>query len=304
MIITKRIFISNVLKGLGRSVLIICIISVLGYFLNELILKHYFKSPGIIPAVLGTALAFFIGFNNNQAYDRWWEARKIWGALVNDSRSWARQIMFYTRIADGFNDHELSMLRKKTIYRHIAFLYALKENLRGSDKKEYKNYLSNEEFEEVELESNKQNAILNHQSKDLEVLYTKGALDGFRFIELNRMIVNFCDEMGQSERIKNTVFPTIYHNYTLIFIWVFTASVSIVFANDIGYWSILFGIIIGLVFVITQSIGLALLNPFDEIISGVPLNQITRTIEINLLEALKEPNIPKPVQSVDNKYIM
>lgn len=304
MIITNRIFISNVLKGFVKNFLTITGISVLVYFLNEYLLRDYFDPPAIIPAILGTALAFFIGFNNNQAYDRWWEARKIWGSLVNDSRSWARQIIYYTRISDGIDNDDLIEFRKRTIYRHIAFLYALKENLRGSNDKEYKKYISDEEFEAVELESNKQNAILNYQSIDLELLYNNGSVDGFRFIELNKMIVNFCDEMGMSERIKNTVFPTTYHSYTQIFIWVFAASVTIVAADDVGSLSILFGIVIGLIFIIIQSIGVALLNPFDEIISGIPLNQITRTIEINLLEALKEPNIPEPVQSVDNKYIM
>ena len=304
MIITKRIFIGNVVKGSMRDFLTICLISVSAYFLNEYFLKYYFDSPGIIPAVMGTALAFFIGFNNNQAYDRWWEARKIWGALVNDSRSWARQIIFYTRISDGINENELNKFKNRFIYRHIAFLYALKENLRGSQDKEYKKYISNDEFEAVELESNRQNAILNYQSRDLELLYEKGSIDGFKFIELNKMVVNFCDEMGQSERIKNTVFPPTYHRYTLIFIWVLIASITIATESDIGYWSILFGIIIGLIFVITQSIGLTLLNPFDDLISGIPLNQITRTIEINLLEALKESDIPEPVKSEDNKYIM
>lgn len=304
MIITHKIFISNIVKGTWKKFLMIFLISVLSYFLNEYFLKYYFDSPGVIPAVLGTALAFFIGFNNNQAYDRWWEARKIWGSLVNDSRSWARQIIFYTNVSDGIDNSDLKKIRKRTIFRHIAFLYALKENLRGSDKKEYKKYISDDEFGAVEQESNKQNAILNYQSKDLEFLYEKEAINGFKFIELNKMIVNFCDEMGMSERIKNTVFPTTYNSYTLLFIWILIASITIVTESDIGPWSILFGVIIGLVFVITQAIGLALLNPFDEIKSGISLDQITRTIEINLLEALKESDIPEPVKSVDGKYVM
>lgn len=304
MIISKNIFIGSVIKGSRKNFLAIGLISVVAYLLNEYILRNFFDSPGIIPAVMGTALAFFIGFNNNQAYDRWWEARKIWGALVNDSRSWARQILFYTRISDGIDESELNKFRNRTIHRHIAFLYALKANLRESQNKEYQKHISNDEFEAVELETSRQNAILNFQSKDIELLYEKGSIDGFKFIELNKMIVNFCDEMGMSERIKNTVFPPTYHRYTLVFIWVLVASITIATENEIGYWSILFGIIIGLIFVITQSIGLTLLNPFDDLMSGIPLNQITRTIEINLLEALKESDIPEPVKSVDGKYVM
>jgi len=78
----------------------------------------------MVPSVLGTALAFFIGFTNNQSYDRWWEARKIWGALVNDSRTWSRQILNYTSITNDISEKELNSIRTKVIHRHIAFLYA------------------------------------------------------------------------------------------------------------------------------------------------------------------------------------
>ncbi|MEA3232325.1 MAG: bestrophin family ion channel [Thermodesulfobacteriota bacterium] len=204
----------------------------LAYLLNEYILKSYFEFPSIIPAILGPALAFFIGFNNNQAYDRWWEARKIWGAIVNDSRSWARQLICYSSVADSEAEEELNGIKKRAIIRHIAFLYALKDNLRGENKKDYRKYLSQKESEAVELESNIHNAILTEQSKDLEYLYKKGWVDGFRFIEL------------------------------------------------------------------------AILNPFEPIPSGIPLDQITRTIEINLLEALGESDIPEPIRSVRKEYIM
>ncbi len=73
---------------------------------------------------------------------------------------------------------------------------------------------------------------------------------------------------------------------------------------SLGLWSILIGFLVGTIFAITYSIGLALLNPFDPIISGIPLDQIARTIEINLLESLGETDIPNPLGDVDGKYIM
>ena len=271
---------------------------------HEYVLKSYFEFPSIIPAILGPALAFFIGFNNNQAYGRWWEARKIWGAIVNDSRSWARQLICYSSVADSEAAEELNGIKKRAIIRHIAFLYALKDNLRGENKKDYRKYLSQKESEAVELESNIHNAILTEQSKDLEYLYKKGWVDGFRFIELNKMIINFCDEMGKSERIKNTVFPTTYIYYTRVFIWFLIVSITFTFTDLIGAWSVLSGIFVGYIFLVVHTIGLAILNPFEPIPSGIPLDQITRTIEINLLEALGESDIPEPIRSVRKEYIM
>ncbi len=113
------------------------------------------------------------------------------GALVNDSRSWARQLVHYSSVANAEVEEELNGIKKRTIYRHIAFLYALKTNLRGDQKKDYRKYLSQEESDAVERESNIHNAILSNQSKDLEYLVKKNWIDGFKFIELNRMIVKF-----------------------------------------------------------------------------------------------------------------
>lgn len=304
MIISKKIYVSRILEGTWRSSIYVAATCAITYLLNEYLLKGSFELPAVVPTILGTALAFFIGFNNNQAYDRWWEGRKIWGALVNDSRTWARQIMEYTSITDKVDETELGKLKKKSIYRHIAFLYALKENLRGSNDKEYENYLSEEELISVEQKSNKQNAILDIQTKELQGFYSEGIIDGFKFMEMNKNIVRFCDEMGKAERIKNTVFPTTYPYYTNLFIWFFIISITLETANIVGAWSILIGMFLGYVFMTTHLIGRSLLNPFDQIIAGNPLNQITRIIEINLLETLGEKEIPKPIESVDDEYIM
>jgi putative membrane protein len=267
-------------------------------------LLHYIEFPSIVPGILGPALAFFIGFNNNQAYDRWWEARKIWGALVNDSRSWARQLMQYASESDTELTEELYIVKKRAIYRHIAFLYALKDSLRGEVKKDYIKYLSTVELEAIEKESNRHNAILSFQSKDIEYMKKNNWIDGYKFIELNKIIVRFCDSMGMSERIKNTVFPTLYSSYTRIFIWLFIISMTFVFSDLVGAWSIFFGVLVGYIYVVMHSVGQAILNPFEPVPSGISLDQITRTIEINLLETLGESDIPEPIKSVRNEYIM
>jgi putative membrane protein len=202
MLITKNIRISRILINTWKVDLIMIVSCTITYFTREFLITHNLDIPPIIPSVLGTAIAFFIGFNNNQAYDRWWEARKIWGSLVNNSRSWARGLFHYVD-----KNEESEAIFRRMIHRHLSFLYALKGTLRSFDDQVYKKYLPSTELVYVETHTNKQNAILNLQAQDLQQLSKKGFIDSFRFIELNTLLVNFTDDMGMSERIKNTVFP-------------------------------------------------------------------------------------------------
>src|SRR5262245_35533746 len=144
-----------------------------------------------VPTLSGTAIAFFIAFNNNQAYSRWWEARTIWGSLVNDSRSWSRELIYHA--GDP-------LLAKKMILRHIGFVYALKADLRRTKDQQAHKFLSPEELKSISHFRHLPNAILGLQSSDLQKLSEDGKIDGFRFIALNELIRNFCDDMGKSER--------------------------------------------------------------------------------------------------------
>jgi putative membrane protein len=304
MLITPYVRLTSILKGTWKNFLLDLCVCVAAYFFNDYVLHPLFDVPPIIPTLLGTALAFFIGFNNNQAYDRWWEARKIWGALVNDSRSWTRQLMYYTQPSEQLSITELEGFRRTLVLRHLAFVYALKESLRASAAKVYRDFLSEEDISAIELETNLPNALLSLQSRDIEELYRRGAIDGYKFLEFNRMITNFCDEMGQSERIRNTIFPTTYSYYSRFFIWIFIICITLVTSDLINLWAIGAGTLIGYVFLTIHTIGQALLNPFDYIPTGIPLDQISRTIEINLLEAIHHPTIPDPIKNQDNEYVM
>jgi putative membrane protein len=123
-------------------------------------------------------------------------------------------------------------------------------------------------------------------------------------MDLNQMLIRFTDSMGMSERIKNTVFPTTYTYLTKVFIWLFVVSFTLVISQSAGVYAIFLGWLIGFVFVSTQINGMSLVDPFHNNSSGVPLNQITRTIEINLLEMLRETEIPEPVKAINEEYIL
>jgi putative membrane protein len=307
MLIVQNIRLSRILRNTWQVDIIMIFSCTIAYLVREFLIKHHFDIPTIVPSVLGTAIAFFVGFNNNQAYDRWWEGRKIWGALVNDSRSWSRSVITY--ISRGkMEEAEFTVIKNRMVYRHIAFLYALKANLRSTIDEIYTQYLmqylDENELAEVNKHTNVPNAILTLQARSLEELSQKGMIDGFRFIEMNSLLVKFSDEMGMAERIKNTVFPTTYNYLTKVFIWLFVVCLTLVMSQYAGVWSIFLGWMVGFVYVSTQINGMTLINPFDNNSASVPLNQITRTIEINLLQMIGAAEIPSPIKPINDEYIL
>lgn len=191
------------------------------------------------------------------------------------------------------------------ILRHIGFLYALKDSLRKEKSGAFRAFLSEEDIRQVENTSNIANATLDLQAADLNMLRSSGLIDGFRFLSLNELLVKLCTQMGQSERIKNTVFPPGYIYFTRLFIWIFVMLTTMGLAESMGALSIFFGWVIGFVFHATHITGMTIMNPFELEASGIPLNSIVRTVEINLLQSMGNRETPLPVQpSKDGEYIL
>lgn len=255
-----------------------------------------FSLPIAFPALMGTAIAFFIGFNNNQAYGRWWEARIIWGGLVNDSRSWARSLLAYS--PDG-------ALNKAMINRHIAFLYATVASLRNdSEDKLYLQYLSAEDVQKLNPCEHLPNALLNLQAHDLATLHNDGKINDFVFAGLNQLLQNFCDGLGKSERINGTPFPVTYIHFTYLSLWLFIALITLSTSHAVGTPSILLGWLMGFVFNVIHLNGLELMNPFKTGTMAIPILSISRKIEINLLQALNEEKVPSPFPPLHGEYII
>jgi putative membrane protein len=303
MVITQNLSLWRILRNTWKVDLFLIVTCTLTYLLREYAIPHAIVLPAMVPTLLGTALAFFVGFNNNQAYDRWWEARIIWGALVNDSRTWARNILNYCS-QGTLSPEAFEQLKHKMVFQHIGFVYALKDSLRPKQEEYHRRHFTAEDLEMIKHESNVPNAILTLHAKNLRTLLDHGCINDFRFMQLNENITAFTDHMGKSERIRNTVFPTSYSYFTQLFIWVLVIFITGILADTIGGWSILIGWITGFVFHISHQNGMLLMEPFEKIPTGIPLNQISRTIEINLLEMLKEHDIPDPVQPVKGEFIL
>ena len=296
MLIKENVRLQSVISGTWKSALTILLVCFLSSAFNEFVLKKYMDFPSIFPSLLGTTLAFFIGFNNNQAYGRWWEARIIAGGVSGLSRSLARQCIGY--IAERPE-------AEKMIYRQIAFAYALKEYLRNTNEKSYEKYFKEEIPAAILKAKNKYSGILQLQVLHLQKLYSQGHIDGFKFAQLNETLSSISGEMGKAERIKNTVFPTTYIFYTKLFIWIFIISVTIVFNDSVGLVpAAILGLVIGYVYFISHKVGETLLNPFVASPVAIPLDHLTRSTEIDLKEVLGEDNLPDPLPTIKDEYIL
>jgi putative membrane protein len=198
---------------------------------------HWLALPWLPIALIGTAVAFVVGFKNNAAYDRLWEARKIWGGIVNTSRTWGIMVKDYvsnTHAKEKLSEHELRAIHLELYQRHFAWLTALRYQLREPKpweaiykihNQEYKNkyltveehetkladtikqYLQAHEYDLVMSKTNKVAQILALQSENLKKLLDKGLIEDFRHMEMERVLVELYNQQGASERIKKLPIP-------------------------------------------------------------------------------------------------
>ncbi len=215
------------------------------YFLD----LYWLQIPWAPISLIGTAVAFIIGFQNNAAYDRIWEARKIWGGIVNTSRTFGMSIqdMITNEYAQNTLDKkELDKEIKTLTYRHIGWMTALRHAMRqpkqwettanhktnkewghrppevdSSLEKDIKPYVSDIDFEYIMSKSNKQTALLYLQSHHLRALKEKGVVWEFSFLQLEGVLEELFTLQGKSERIKNFPYPRHYATLNHLFMWIF-----------------------------------------------------------------------------------
>ncbi|MEQ8325088.1 MAG: bestrophin family ion channel [Vicingaceae bacterium] len=300
---------------------------------------NWMTIPWLPLSLVGIAVAFYVGFKNNQSYDRLWEARKIWGGIVNSSRSWGISVKAY--VTNQFNDkslteNDLQNIKKKLIYRHIAWLYALRSQLLISTPWEHINqnihvarvtekrrktyglglidddytmqslnqFLEDKEYESVLSAKNTATQIIDRQSQHLAQLRGENIIDDFRHIDLQSTLKQFYDYQGMCERIKKFPFPRQYGAMSNIFVGIFIFLLPFGMIGqfaDIASWgtwlSIPFTVLVAWVFLVMELVGDYSENPFEGLGNDIPMLSLCRTIEIDLKEMLGEADLPPTIEA-------
>ena len=305
---SKNVFkqIAGILRYNYGAILVFIFIGSCAFVASKIFMIEEVILPVVPVTILGGGLAIFLGFRNNTAYDRWWEARKIWGAIVNSSRHFGTQVMTYLSLKHGtseLTETKLMELQKAMIYRQIAWINALRMSLRGhQDWHLIKDLLSEEEFSELLTAPNKA-TFLNHlQGRDLRNALDLGAIEDFRHLGMMQSIRDFFDHQGKCERIKKTVFPFYYTYFTQVFLWLFIVLLPFALIDKMNYMTVPLSVAISFAFYILDKTGNITEDPFENRAADVPLSAICRTIEIDLRHQLGERDLPEPLEPELTKY--
>ena len=206
---------------------------------------HYIAIPFLPLITLGTAMAILLGFRNNSAYGRRWEARKIWGGIVNQSRTWAAQVTTCF-VSDDADHDEAAAFEKELLYRHIGYVNALRIQLRDqSDWPEVRPFLPEEEANLLTTWKNQSTQINARNAGRIMDALQRGWLDSFRHVALLDTIEQFYQLQGKCERIKRTPLPRQYSFFTTLFVWLFILLLPFGFVKELQWWTIPMSILIG-----------------------------------------------------------
>lgn len=275
-------------------------------FLSEIYLEKGIAVPVAVVAILGTALSIILGFKTSSSYERWWEARQVWGGIVNESRTLARQVL--TIVNPKNVPPELWAKSVQVVKRQLAWNNSLRLQLRGVKgeaawQKAVLPFLNEEDFALIMKKTNKVTWLAMLQGDQIKELEASGDLDTFSYIQMDDTLTRLTELQGRTERIKSTPLPRPYEYYTLAFLNLFVlifpfGIIAMLHELNEAYLVFPITILVSWMFYQIYVLGKVLSNPFDNIKTDVALDAICRTIEIDLLEIVNDQDVPKPLKPV------
>jgi ion channel-forming bestrophin family protein len=255
--------------------------------------------PHIPISLFGSAIGIIVAFRNQSAYARWWEARTLWGALVNNSRSWARQVTTVMMPLNDAEAGELKAYQKRLVYHEIAYVIALRQHLRGLEPwEEIAPLLSEEELSALRDQKNVPLAIQQQMGALLRQCQVRGWIDIAQWKALDGNLDDLVDAQGGAERIKVTPMPKQYDYFPQLFVQMYCLMLPLALVMSMGWFTPLGSTLVGFIFLALDKIGRDLEHPFENTVHDVPLTSITRTIEVNLRQLLGETVLPAPEKPV------
>ncbi|HZQ55207.1 MAG TPA: bestrophin family ion channel [Bryobacteraceae bacterium] len=301
MIVPEGPNLGKMLRYVGRPLAVLLaydIIVAVGYVYGG---WRWIASPHIPLAIFGGAIGAILAFRNTSSYARWWEARILWGQIANSSRTLAREALSMIAAAqhDEAGRMEVLLLQRRIVFLQIAYVHALRCQLRGiSVLNDIKRLLTEEDLEYVLTHQNQALAIQQRIASLVAFSFDRGWIDAMRWAAIDRTLSDMANAQGGAERIKNTPMPKQYDLFPQLFVRVYCLLLPLGMVSNLGMLTPIGSTLVGFIFLALDEIGRDLEAPFENCEHDVPLNAITRTIEINLKQMLGDSDIPAPVKPV------
>ena len=291
----------SVMKAIGLRVLLAAGIAAFvtaGHLAWDLLHTNLTPLPFTL---IGLALSIFLGFRNNTAYDRIWEGRKLWGPLVNVSRSLAVRNLTLVRAKALEEADEVAAWQRRQVHRQIAYVYALKQHLRGEFlPQELADLLPEAELAAQHRELNRPYAIAHDLARELAEAQRRGWLDTYHLPLLDADIAALLDIQGGCERIRATPIPFAYTVLMHRIVAIYCLSLPFGIIGQVGAYT---PVVVGLIsyaFFGLDAVGDEIEDPFGTDANDLPLATLSRLIEVNLRQRLGEQNLPPLLQPVDS----
>ncbi len=277
----QKIMRSVGLVGLGTAIICVIEMDVFEIEANAMVASIY--------SLLGIVLSLLLVFRTNSAYDRWWEGRKQWGALVNHCRNLA------------VNAHAAlprqDLLTRKVLSRDLSnFCFALKEHLRSGVKMEELVLLSEEEKAHYATKKHLPNYLSFQVHLHLQDAFRRGDISEADLINLKPNLQGLLDVLGACERIKKTPIPFSYNVFLKLFITVYTLLLPFGFIPEVGYWAIPLVMLVFFAFIGVEMMGEEIEDPFGLDCNDLPTGSIAQTIYSNVCEILNEGELSPDIK--------
>ncbi|MET0280143.1 MAG: bestrophin family ion channel [Steroidobacteraceae bacterium] len=259
-----------------------------------LLVRHFqiqFGATGLAPfTLLGVALSIYLGFRNNAAYDRWWEARKLWGQMVFEIRNLTRAAMALIPADSGAT--------RPLLMAALAFCHQLRGQLRNVDVSHEAARFLGAEAPAIAPFSNRADAVLRGMGQRIGQLRAAGRIDAMDFRILDERLSTLAALQAGCERIANTPLPFAYTLLLHRAAYIFCMMLPFGLAASLGWLTPLFTVVIAYSFFGLDALSEELEDPFGMEMNDLPLDRMCRVCEISVFEALGE-QAPAPMKEVD-----
>ncbi|MES2060701.1 MAG: bestrophin family ion channel [Bacteroidota bacterium] len=287
MLLKENIPVKYIFGKIKKEVIMVTVYAVLIAIMYNSFHFTRISIPIAVPTILGTVISLLLAFKSNQAYDRWWEARTLWGAIVNDSRSLTRQLL--TFVDTPYAEDEQKAFCERVAKRQIAWCYSLSHHLRRENPMQgLERLLCAEDIEHVKRYDNIPVGLLELQGADLRAAFKLGWITEYQQVAMDETLTRFSNEMGGCERIKNTVFPATYSVYIHLSVLLFVLLLPFGLIEFFGVVEVPLVIAIASSFFLIENMAIHLQDPFENKPTDTPTTTISRTIERDIKQMLKE----------------
>ena len=274
---------------LGEIIGVACL-SLVALLLDKYVVALPHISIGAM-GVFGVALSLFLGFRNNAAYDRWWEARRLWGTILAEIRNLGRHMSVF--VGNGAD-------RERVLSQAVAFAHLHRGFLRNVDvKPEISDWIGADNVAEITAKNNGADAALRSISQDIAGLSARGQIDGFGAMTISQSLSVLATAQAGCERILTTPLPFVYSLLVRRTTYLYCGLLPFALIESTGWFAPIFSVVVAYMFFGLQTVADDLEVPFRDVTNGLPLNAMCRTIEISVAEALNRAP-PQPLAPVNH----